>query len=44
MYGRTSIGIIRSHVAIDEEGRISDAEIKVKPEKTADLALKLIEL
>jgi peroxiredoxin Q/BCP len=43
-FGRTYEGIIRSHFAIDEEGRIADFKVKVRPEKTADLALKLIEL
>ncbi|MGC9335820.1 MAG: thioredoxin-dependent thiol peroxidase [Anaerolineae bacterium] len=43
-FGRTYEGIIRSHFAIDEEGRIADLKVKVKPEKTADLALELIEL
>jgi peroxiredoxin Q/BCP len=43
-YGRTSEGIIRSHFAVDEDGRITDLEIKVKPESTADLALHLIDL
>jgi len=42
--GRTTEGIIRSHFAVDEEGRIIDLEIKVKPESTADLALHLIDL
>ena len=43
-YGRTYEGIIRSHFAVDEEGRIMDLEIKVKPETTADLALRLIQI
>jgi peroxiredoxin Q/BCP len=43
-FGRTYEGIIRSHFAIDEEGRIADFKVKVRPEKTADLALELIEL
>jgi peroxiredoxin Q/BCP len=43
-HGRTYEGIIRSHFAVDEEGKIMDLEISVKPEKTADLALRLIEL
>jgi peroxiredoxin Q/BCP len=43
-FGRTYEGIIRSHFAIDEEGRIGDFRVKVKPEKTADLALQLIQL
>jgi peroxiredoxin Q/BCP len=44
MYGKTYEGIIRSHLAIDEEGRVMEFKLKVKPEKTADLALKLIRL
>ena len=43
-FGKTYEGIIRSHFAIDEEGRIADFKVRVKPEKTADLALRLIEL
>jgi peroxiredoxin Q/BCP len=43
-YGRTTEGILRSHFAVDEEGKIIDLEISVKPETTADLALRLIEL
>jgi peroxiredoxin Q/BCP len=43
-FGRTYEGLIRSHFAIDEEGRIADFKVRVKPEKTADLALDLIEL
>lgn len=44
MYGKTYWGIVRSHFAVDAEGRLTDAEFKVKPLMTADLALKLIEL
>jgi peroxiredoxin Q/BCP len=44
MYGKTYEGIIRSHFAIDEEGRLMDFTLKVKPETTADLALRLIQL
>jgi peroxiredoxin Q/BCP len=43
-FGRTYDGVIRSHYAIDENGRIADFQVSVKPEKTADLALQLIEL
>jgi peroxiredoxin Q/BCP len=43
-FGRTYEGIVRSHFAVDEEGRIGDFKVKVKPEKTADLALQLIQL
>ena len=44
MYGKTYEGIIRSHFAIDEEGRVIEFKFKVKPEKTADLALRLIQV
>jgi len=44
MFGKTYEGIIRSHFAVDEEGRLMEFKFKVKPEKTADLALKLIRL
>jgi peroxiredoxin Q/BCP len=43
-FGKAYEGIIRSHYAIDENGKIADFEVRVKPEKTADLALHLIEL
>ena len=43
-FGKTYDGVIRSHFAIDEEGCIADFKVKVKPEKTADLALELIQL
>jgi peroxiredoxin Q/BCP len=44
MYGKTYEGIIRSHFVIDEEGELSEADIKVKPLSTADVALKVIEV
>jgi peroxiredoxin Q/BCP len=44
VFGETREGIVRSHFAIDEEGRIADFKINVRPEKTADLALHLIEV
>jgi peroxiredoxin Q/BCP len=34
--GMTYEGIIRSHFAIDEEGRLVDSQLRVKPETTAD--------
>ena len=43
MYGKTYEGIIRSHFAVDEEGRIDEAKIKVRPLTTADMAVKIIE-
>ena len=39
MYGKTYEGIIRSHFAIDEEGRLTDLKLKVKPLTTADFLL-----
>jgi peroxiredoxin Q/BCP len=44
MFGKTYEGVIRSYFAVDEEGRLMEFKFKVKPEKTADLALKLIRL
>jgi peroxiredoxin Q/BCP len=44
MYGKTYEGIIRSHFAVDEEGKLAEVELKVKPETTAELALRLIEV
>ena len=43
-FGKTSEGIIRSHFAVDEEGRLTELKLKVKPETTAELALRLIQL
>jgi peroxiredoxin Q/BCP len=39
MYGKTYMGIIRSHFIIDEEGRIADAQVKVSPKKSVERAL-----
>lgn len=44
MIGKTFHGILRSHFAIDEQGRLTEFTHKVKPEKTADLAIKLVRL
>lgn len=44
VYGKTTVGILRSHFAVDEQGRVTDFTIKVKPETTAELALHLIQL
>lgn len=41
---QVSEGIIRSHFGVDEEGRLTEIAIQVKPETTADLALRLIQL
>ncbi len=39
MYGKTFMGIIRSHFIIDEVGRTVDAQLKVSPKKSVELAL-----
>ena len=38
MYGRKYMGVIRSHWVIDAEGRIEDAQVKVSPAKSVELA------
>jgi peroxiredoxin Q/BCP len=43
MYGKTFMGIIRSHFVIDEEGRVMDAQIKVSPKKSVELAVAALE-
>jgi len=40
MYGRSYMGVIRSHFLIDEEGLIADARYKISPTKSVDQALK----
>ena len=42
MYGRSYMGVIRSHFIIDEEGRIADAQYKVSPAKSVERALKAL--
>jgi peroxiredoxin Q/BCP len=41
-YGKTTMGILRSHFVIDEEGRIVDAHVKVSPSDSVELALKAL--
>jgi peroxiredoxin Q/BCP len=43
MYGKTFQGIVRSHFVIDEEGRVVDAQIKVSPKKSVELAVAALE-
>jgi len=43
MYGKTSMGIIRSHFVIDEDGIIADAQIKVSPEQSYQRALQKVQ-
>ncbi|MBL8155813.1 MAG: thioredoxin-dependent thiol peroxidase [Anaerolineae bacterium] len=42
MYGKTYMGIIRSHWVIDENGVLSDEQIKISPEKSVEGAIKLV--
>ncbi len=39
LYGKTSMGILRSHFVIDEKGKIVDAHVKVKADESPELAL-----
>jgi thioredoxin-dependent peroxiredoxin len=43
LYGRSYIGIIRSHYVIDAEGRLEDVQFKISPQKSIETALKQIE-
>ena len=38
MYGKKYMGVIRSHWVVDEKGRIAEAQIKVSPAKSVELA------
>jgi peroxiredoxin Q/BCP len=39
MYGKTYMGIIRSHFVIDENGKIADAQVKVSPTDSVEWAV-----
>ncbi|MEM8530926.1 MAG: thioredoxin-dependent thiol peroxidase [Chloroflexota bacterium] len=39
MYGKSYMGIIRSHFLIDEEGRIADSQVKISPKDSVDKAM-----
>ncbi len=39
MYGKTYMGIIRSHFIIDENGKIADAQVKVSPTDSVEWAV-----
>ena len=41
-YGKTYMGILRSHFIVDEEGRIVDAHIKISPTDSVTLALEAL--
>jgi peroxiredoxin Q/BCP len=42
MYGKSYMGIIRSHFVLDEKGRILDARIKVSPKESVRLAVEAV--
>jgi peroxiredoxin Q/BCP len=42
MYGKSYMGIIRSHFVIDEAGRMLDAQVKVSPANSVSRALKAV--
>jgi len=42
MYGKTYMGIVRSHFVISEEGRVVDAQVKISPKKSVELAVDFV--
>jgi peroxiredoxin Q/BCP len=42
MYGKKTMGILRSHFVIDEVGKILDVRVKVSPADSVKLALKVL--
>jgi peroxiredoxin Q/BCP len=40
--GKTSMGILRSHFVVDEQGKLADVQINVKPDDSVQKALELI--
>ncbi|MCP5100264.1 MAG: thioredoxin-dependent thiol peroxidase [Chloroflexi bacterium] len=42
LYGRSYMGIIRSHYVIDAEGRLEDVQFKISPKKSVEKAVKQI--
>ncbi len=42
-YGKTYMGVLRSHFVIDEQGWIADAHVQVNPEDSVRLALRALE-
>jgi len=41
-FGRKYMGVVRSHIIIDDQGRIADVQIGISPEQSVDLALKSV--
>ncbi len=42
MYGKTFMGIVRSHFVVDENGYLSDVQIKVSPKDSVSHALNAL--
>ncbi|MBP7999737.1 MAG: thioredoxin-dependent thiol peroxidase [Chloroflexi bacterium] len=42
MYGKTYMGILRSHFVIDAEGHLADTQVKISPEKSVEKAVKVV--
>jgi peroxiredoxin Q/BCP len=42
MYGKTFMGIIRSHFVLDNAGRILDAQIKISPTDSVEKAVAVL--
>ncbi|MDQ3247609.1 MAG: thioredoxin-dependent thiol peroxidase [Chloroflexota bacterium] len=42
MYGKTHMGVIRSHFVIDEQGKLVDTQYKVSPQDSTAEALKVL--
>lgn len=42
--GETSMGMIRSHFAVDEEGRLVELQLQAQPLTTAELAVRLLDM
>jgi peroxiredoxin Q/BCP len=43
MYGKTYMGVIRSHFVIDEAGKLLDIQVNVKPADSARRALQVLQ-
>ena len=43
MYGRTFEGVIRSHVVIDERGKVADVQNKISPKDSVARALEFVQ-
>ena len=43
MYGKKYMGVTRSHVVVDPDGRLVDVQIKVSPEESVSRALSAVQ-